>query len=232
MCKLLQERGIHVILAQEVLLGSSKSYSLPRYQMYHCSCKERNKRCPGIATFIRRGLKASVENVKTPTGTDAQKIALWCDGKRFELTDWYQPPSDKRVSLDIGESVHRYKRTIIAGDANAHHTAFGYENTDACGQWIIDVTTSTNLTCLVRDRSEPTFLHSKGGLYRPDTALVSSDILELVTRKVLENVGSDHLPALITYNLSSWLSLSLSLSLSIYLSIYLNLSSSASSNLI
>ena len=76
MCKLLHERGIHVILAQEVLLGSGKSYSLLGYQMHHCSCKERNKRCRGIATFIRRGLKASVENVQTPTGTDAQQIAL------------------------------------------------------------------------------------------------------------------------------------------------------------
>ena len=65
MCKLLQERGVHVILAQEVLLGSGKSYSLPGLQMHHCTCKERNKSCRGIATFIRRGLKASVENVKT-----------------------------------------------------------------------------------------------------------------------------------------------------------------------
>ena len=56
---------------------------------------------------------------------------------------------------------------------------------------------------LYTDRSEPTFLHSKGGLYRPDTALVSSDILELVTREVLEDVGSDHLPALITVGIFS-----------------------------
>ena len=53
------------------------------------------------------------------------------------------------------------------------------------------------------DLSRHTFLHSKGGLYRPDTALVSSDILELVTREVLEDVGSDHLPALITVGIFS-----------------------------
>ena len=74
------------------------------------------------------------------------------------------------------------------------------------------MTSSTNLTCLVTDRcvnclvtdrSDPTLLHSKGGLYRPDTALVSSDILRLVTREVLEDVGSDHLPALITLGIFS-----------------------------
>ena len=194
---------MHVILAQEVLLSNEKSYNLPGYEVYHCNCKAQKKRCRGIATFIRRGLAARVENVATKTGTDAQKIALWWNGKRYDLYNWYQPPSDKKVSLDIGEAVHRYNRTIIAGDANAHHTAFGYENNDACGQWIMDVTTSTNLTCLITDRSEPTFLHSKGGLYRPDTALVSSDILDFVKREVLEDVGSDHLPALITVEIFS-----------------------------
>ena len=96
-----------------------------------------------------------------------------------------------------------YAHCVIAGDANAHYMAFGYENIDACGQWIIDVTTSTNLTCLVTDKSESTFLHSKGGLYRPDTALVSSDVLELVTREVLADVGFDHLTALITVEILS-----------------------------
>ena len=203
MCKLLMERGIHVILAQGVLLGSSKSYSLPGYEMYHCKCIGQRKKCRSIATFIQRELKARVEDITAPTGTDAQKIALWWNGKRYDLMNWYQPPSDKRVSLVIGESVQRYRRTIIAGDANAHHTAFGYENIDVCGQWIVHVRSSNTLTCLISDRSDPTFLRSKGGLYRPDTALVSSDIQELVTREVLEDVGSDHLPVLITVGIFS-----------------------------
>ena len=113
MCKLLQERGINVILAQEVLLGSGKSYSLPGYEMHHCSCMEGKKKCRGIATFIRRGLKARVENIKTPTGTDAQKIALWWDGKRFDLVNWYRPPSDKA-------GFPRYWRIRASLQVNSH----------------------------------------------------------------------------------------------------------------
>ena len=113
MCKLLQERGINVILAQEVLLGSGKSYSLPGYEMHHCSCMEGKKKCRGIATFIRRGLKARVENIKTPTGTDAQKIALWWDGKRFDLVNWYRPSSDKA-------GFPRYWRIRASLQANSH----------------------------------------------------------------------------------------------------------------
>ena len=118
MCTLLQEKGIHVILAQEVLLGSGKSYSLPGYQMYHCSCMDRKKRCRGIATFIPRGLKASVENIKTPTGTDAQKIALWWDGKRFDLinqtsTRAFCGPWGSSLALAAG-------RDILAGVPGVH----------------------------------------------------------------------------------------------------------------
>ncbi|GFN96032.1 RNA-directed DNA polymerase from mobile element jockey-like, partial [Plakobranchus ocellatus] len=75
---------------------------------------------------------------------------------------------------------------------------FGYENADAVGQWLVDLTGSSNLTSLVTERSDPTFLHSKGGQYRPDVALVSSDLVETVRREVLEEVGSDHLPSLIS----------------------------------
>ncbi|GFN80094.1 RNA-directed DNA polymerase from mobile element jockey [Plakobranchus ocellatus] len=47
---------------------------------------------------------------------------------------------------------------------------------------------------------EPTYLHSRGGLFRPDIALISTDLEESTTREVLDDVGSDHLPSLITIN--------------------------------
>ena len=43
--------------------------------------------------------------------------------------------------------------------------------------------------------------HSKGGQYRPDQTLVSSDLLESVKREVLDDVGSDHFPSLLTLNI-------------------------------
>ncbi|GFO04217.1 RNA-directed DNA polymerase from transposon x-element [Plakobranchus ocellatus] len=118
--------------------------------------------------------------------------------KKYQVYNWYQPPSDKRVTLALGDTKQRFVRTVIAGDANAHHQAFGYDNSDQVGQWIVDLTNSSNLTSLVTEKSEPTFLHSKGGLHRPDVALVSSDLIETVRREVLEDVGSDHRPSLIT----------------------------------
>ncbi|GFO48556.1 RNA-directed DNA polymerase from mobile element jockey-like [Plakobranchus ocellatus] len=164
--KLLSKRDIHVVLAQETLLGKDKEYTLPGYEVFRCDCHTRGKACRGIATFIRKDMRAKVTNNHNPSGSDTQSVEVW--------------------------------RTIIAGDANAHHQAFGYENADAVGQWLVDLTGSSNLTSLVTERSDPTFLHSKGGQYRPDVALVSSDLVEAVRREVLEEVGSDHLPSLIS----------------------------------
>ncbi|GFO48539.1 selectin protein,pol protein [Plakobranchus ocellatus] len=116
-------------------------------------------------------------------------------GKKYQIYNWYQPPSDKRVLLDLSQSDVVYRRTIIAGNANAHHQVFGYENSDAAGQWIVGLTGSSNLTSLVTERSDPTFLHPKGGQYRPDVDKVSPDLVETVRREVLEEVGSDYLPS-------------------------------------
>ena len=44
MRKLLLERGIQVILAQEELLGRGKSYPLPGYEMLHFKCIEQRKK--------------------------------------------------------------------------------------------------------------------------------------------------------------------------------------------
>ncbi|GFO13160.1 RNA-directed DNA polymerase from mobile element jockey-like [Plakobranchus ocellatus] len=46
----------------------------------------------------------------------------------------------------------------------------------------------------------PTFTGGRGVLFRPDIALISSDLEESTTREVLDDVRSDHLPSLITIN--------------------------------
>ena len=196
--KLLHDKDIQIILAQETLLGEGDGYSLPGYLMSQCECRSNGKACRGVATFIRKDLRASVENLKSATGTDAQRVTVWWDSKKYEIYNWYQSPSDKKVELDLGEGKFNFQRTIIAGDANAHHPQFGYAETDGAGQWLIDLTNSTNLTSLVSTETPCTFIHARGGEYRPDQALVSSDILEICTREVLEDVGSDHLPSLLT----------------------------------
>ncbi|GFO36148.1 selectin protein,pol protein [Plakobranchus ocellatus] len=194
------KRGVHIVLAQETLLGRNREYSLPGYVCYRCQCHLSGKACRGIAAFVRKDLRASVRNIQTPSSSDVQDIKVWWGGKKYQLWNWYQLPSDKSISFDLGNSTHRFTRTPVAGDANAHDPAFGYENSDAVGEWVVDLMIGSNLTSLVTERSEPTYLHSRGSLFRLDIALISTDLTESTTREVLDDVGSDHLPSLITIN--------------------------------
>ena len=165
-------------------MGEGDGYSLPGYLMSQCECRSKGKACRGDAIFIRKDLRASVDNLKNATGTDAQKVTVWWGSKKYEIYNWYQSPSDKRVDLDLGDGKFNFQRTVIAGDANAHHPLFFYAETDGARQWLIDFTNSTNLTRLVSTETPCTFLHARGGDYRPDQALVSSDMLEICTREV------------------------------------------------
>ncbi|GFO00931.1 selectin protein,pol protein [Plakobranchus ocellatus] len=194
------KRGVHIVLAQETLLGKNREYSLPGYVCYRCQCHFLGKAGRGIATFVRKDLRATVQNIQTSSSSFAQEVKVWWGRKKYQLWNWYQPLSDKSVSIDLGNGTHRFTRTLVAGDANAHHPAFGYENSDVVGEWMVDLMISSNLASLVTERSEPTYLHLQGGLFRPDIPLISTDLAESTAREVLDDVGSDHLSFLITIN--------------------------------
>ena len=195
--KLVNDNKVHVILAQETLLGE-RSCTYPGFEVITCKCHETERRCQGLAILIRRDLRAQVTNLDCSGGTDAQRITLWWKGAKSNIYNWYQPSSDKRVTLGLGDSTQRYIKTIIAGDTNGHHQDFGYPDNDSVGDWIVELTSTTNLGSLVKTDSPPTFIHVKGTQSRPDQAIISSDLRDRVTRKILEEIGSDHLPALIT----------------------------------
>ncbi|GFN92661.1 growth hormone secretagogue receptor type 1-like [Plakobranchus ocellatus] len=72
---------------------------------------------------------------------------------------------------------------LVVGDAIVHLPVFGYDNTDAVGEWLIDLMNGS-MTSLVSERSEPTYLYSRGVLFRPDIALVSTDFAESTTREI------------------------------------------------
>ena len=71
----------------------------------------------------------TVRALITTGKTCAQKVELMCGNEVITIVNWYQPPSDKSVSLKLdgnkGDTV--YKKLIIAGDANANHPNFGYK---------------------------------------------------------------------------------------------------------
>ena len=92
-----------------------------------------------------------------------------------------------------------FKKTIVAGDFNAHLPKLGYSAYNPRGRNIEDIVNSSNL-CLSQDSSsKPTLFHrGHGTSSKPDLTLISSDIFQSAGVTVLDDIGSDHAPILIT----------------------------------
>ena len=87
----------------------------------------------------------------------------------------------------------------MAGDTNAHSPMWGYQDTNASGEYVEDVINSTNLLLLQNKDSPTTFFHRpSGACTRPDQTLISADLQEQCSWDVLDDLGSDHLPILIS----------------------------------
>ena len=122
--------------------------------------------------------------------TDAHKVALWFDNNIFTIFNIYCPPSS---TLNVLDQTTSFKKTVIAGDLNGHSPLWGYTDRDNTGKMIEELCQSTNLMILQDENSAPTLLHRRHGtLHRPDLTLVSADLENHCSEKVLEDISSDH----------------------------------------
>ena len=193
--KLLFDKKIQVALIQETMWSKDKDvkFSFPGFTPYRCSCHEN---CQGMVTLINNSLDAEVSNVPTNDGNDIQKVELWKNGQHFRVFNIYSPPG---VICNAHLHETNFRKTILAGDTNAHSPMWGYQDTNASGDYVEDILNSTNLILLQNKDSPPTFFHRpSGACTRPDQTLISADIQEQCSWDVLDDLGSDHLPILIS----------------------------------
>ena len=126
-----------------------------------------------------------------------QEVTIWYSGKRYTIYNIYNPPANNLSSSFIQDQ--QFSKTILAGDFNGHSPRWGYKYMNNTGKVIEELTESTNLTVLQDKDSTPTLLHrAHNTLSRPDLTVVSSDIHHNTSFQVLEGIGSDHKPILIT----------------------------------
>ena len=196
--KFLIDESIQVALIQETMWSKEKDVSsaFPGFTPYRCECK---RRCQGIVTLVNNSLNAEVKHITTNDENDIQLIKLWKNGQQFSLYNLYSPPNTA-CSAHLNEI--NFQKTIIAGDTNAHSPVWGYADTNASGDYIEDIVNSTNLILLQNKDSPPTFFHRpSGALTRPDSRLVSADLHDKCSWRVSDDLGSDHLPIIISIDL-------------------------------
>ena len=189
--KLLHDKKVNIALIQETILPKdTKSVTTPGYTAYRCECNN----CQGIMTLIRNDTQAEVENM--PTGDiDIQKITAWINNTKYTFYNIYWP-SDSFTKLPLNDTC--FKRTILAGDFNAHLPLLGYASYNFRGREVEDIFNSTNLILEQDMNSAPTLLHKRHlTTSRPDLTLISADLYEQTTVTVERGINSDHQPNLI-----------------------------------
>ena len=148
-------------------------------------------------TLIRNDTQAEVENI--PAGDiDIQRITAWINNTKYVFYNVYWP-NHSFAKLPFDETT--YKRTILAGDFNAHIPMLGYKEYNHRGREVEDLLNSTNLILDKDMNSTPTLLHRRHlTTSRPDLIVVSADLYEQITVRVGEDIDSDHSPVLIKIN--------------------------------
>ncbi|RUS88227.1 hypothetical protein EGW08_003993 [Elysia chlorotica] len=68
--------------------------------LYQLTDSERPTDLHGGPSDSRNDVNGKVDDIQTTTGTDAQRVTIWWGKKNFNIVNWCQPPSDKRVKKD------------------------------------------------------------------------------------------------------------------------------------
>ena len=183
-------RQIHIALLQETLHRNTDPY-ITGYTHYTCKCQD----CRGIITYLRNDIQGEVKAISTDQRTDIQKATIWFQGKKYEIFNTYNPPTNN-CNFDHLDRV-QYSKTVIAGDFNGHSPQWGYQNYNNTGKAIEELSNTTNL-CIVQNKlTTPTLFHRAHKTHsRPDLTMLSSDLLQTYKSEVLDSIGSDHRPIL------------------------------------
>ena len=193
LARMLSEKDVQIALLQETILPR-QDINITGYTKYPCQC---TNKCQGIMTLVRNDVQAIVTNLSS-SDFDIQKITAWDKDRKKEMTIYntYWPPGSRS---DLPFQQPLYPRTIIAGDLNAHSPSWGYSNLDGKGKQVEALCNGSNMILMQNADSEVTFLHRRTGTTsRPDLTMISADLVENSQVKVMEEIGSDHKPILVT----------------------------------
>ena len=215
---------VDLICIQESNLNLSSSFRIPEFSALR---SDRTHSRSGILSpdathvngglfiFVRQGLSFSELSTSSLSSLDpySDYVGVNISLNNSSLVSFlkvYAPPirsspTDGRTDSFSPSILPSSRNLLILGDFNCHHPLWDSRGTsDPRGEEVFDWIISSDLLPL-NDSDTPTVLHrSSGSLSSPDISFVPSTRAFSCSWEVLQNLGSDHLPILLSVPLSLW----------------------------
>ena len=214
---------VDLICIQESNLNSSSSFRIPGFSALRSDrthsrsgilSSDTTHASGGVVIFVRQGLSFSELSTSSLSLLDpcfdyvGINMSLNNLSSLSFLNVYALPirstPTDGRTD-SFSPSILPFSRNLfILGDFNCHHHLWDSRVTsDPRGEEVFDWVISSDLLPL-NDPDTPTLLHrSSGNRSYPDISFASSSLALSCSWEVLQDLGSDHLPILLSIPLSS-----------------------------
>ena len=214
----LSSHPVDLICIQESNLNSSSSFRISGFSALH---SDRTHSRSGILSsdtmhasgdvviFVRQGLSFSELSTSSLSSLDPYSDYVGVNislnnSSSLSFLNIYAPPIRSSPTDGRTKSFHPFilpssRNLFIVGDLNCHHPLWDSRVTsDPSGEEVFVWVISSDLLPL-NDPDTPTLLHrSSGSRSSPDISFAPSSLALSCSWEVLEDLGSDHLPILLS----------------------------------
>ena len=208
---------VDLICIQESNLNSSSSFRIPGFSVL-CSDRTHSRfgilssdashASGGVVIFVRQGLSFSELSTTSLSSLDPYSDYVGVNislnkSSSVSFLNVYAPPirsspTDGRTDSFSPSVLPSSRNLFILGDFNCHHPLWNSRGTsDPRGEEVFDWVISSDLLPL-NDPDTPTLLHRSS----PDISFAPSTLAFSCSWEVLQDLGSDHLPILLSIPLS------------------------------
>ena len=197
----LKRHNVKVAVIQESKLPPNSK--TPSIQNFTTVRKDRRQgQGGGLLTLIHKSINFSrkPESPETLVEPHLEELTITATlgDKELIITNVYIPPASSCAGGYLPSLDHLMMTTdtLILGDFNAHHSAWYSSSTDTRGTLLENMISGSNFGILNWD--SPTRLPGNANPSSPDVSLASASLITSTNWKTKTNLGSDHLPILIS----------------------------------
>lgn len=189
---LLFNNNIHIAAISETWLDANSQFKINGFNVF---CRDRPDSYGGVAILTHKSIKAQLGDFQIlNSGIEVVHVKLHNYYLLENILAIYCPPSVRTNYADCNHIFSSfYKKSIIVGDLNAHHTNWSCK-TDSRGIQVLDSLIDNRF--IILNNGNTTRIKLVNGVLHqssPDLSLATSDIAIKFNWHVLnETLGSDH----------------------------------------